>query len=101
MATAFTDIYKRAIFRFSDYDFLKKDIETRENILEQYLFSAKVDFYRICKVDLNDYDLELKQFNQDLDDEIIEILSLGIAFYWMSFKTLNSESLKNNLNSRD
>ena len=45
--------------------------------------------------------LTKKQFNQDLDDEIIEILSLGIAFYWLSYKALNSELLKNVLNSKD
>lgn len=101
MATPFTDIYARAIFRFADYDFLKQDIQTREDVLERYLISAKTDFYRICKVDLTDCDMEAKQFNEDLDDEIIEILSLGISFYWLSFKALNSELLKNVMNSKD
>lgn len=101
MATPFTDIYARAIFRFADYEFLKQDIETREGILEKYLMSAKTEFQRVCKTDLGDYDLELKQFNQTLDDEVIEILSLGIAFYWLSYKALNSELLKNVLNSKD
>lgn len=101
MATPFTDIYARAIFRFADYEFLKQDIETREGVLEKYLISAKTEFQRICKTDLGDYDLELKQFNQTLDDEVIEILSLGIAFYWLSYKALNSELLKNVLNSKD
>ena len=101
MATPFTDIYARAIFRFADYEFLKQDIETREGVLEKYLISAKTEFQRVCKTDLGDYDLELKQFNQTLDDEVIEILSLGIAFYWLSYKALNSELLKNVLNSKD
>lgn len=101
MATPFTDIYARAIFRFADYEFLKQDIETREGVLEKYLISAKTEFQRVCKTDLGDYDIELKQFNQDLDDEVIEILSLGIAFYWLSYKALNSELLKNVLNSKD
>ena len=101
MATPFTDIYARAIFRFADYEFLRQDIETREGVLEKYLISAKTEFQRVCKTDLGDYDLELKQFNQTLDDEIIEILSLGIAFYWLSYKALNSELLKNVLNSKD
>ena len=101
MATPFTDIYARAIFRFADYEFLKQDKETREGVLEKYLISAKTEFQRVCKTDLGDYDLELKQFNQTLDDEVIEVLSLGIAFYWLSYKALNSELLKNVLNSKD
>lgn len=101
MATPFKDIYERAIFRFADYEFLKQDIEIREGVLEKYLISAKTEFQRVCKVDLGNYDLEQKQFNESLDDEIIEILSLGIAFYWLSYKALNSELLKNVLNSKD
>lgn len=101
MATPFTDIYARAVFRFADYEFLKQDIDTREGVLERHLFSAKTDFQRICKADLGSYDIELGQFNETLDDEVIEILSLGVAFYWLSYKSLNSELLKNVLNSRD
>lgn len=101
MATPFTDIYARAIFRFADYKFLEQDKDIREGVLEKYLISAKTEFQRICKVDLNDYDLELKQFNYDLDDEAIEILALGVAFYWLSYKTMNSELLRNVLNSKD
>lgn len=101
MATPFTDIYSRAIFRFADYKFLEQDIDTREAILEQYLFSAKTEFQKVCKVDLSHYDRELQQFDVDLGDEEIEILSLGIAYYWLSARTLNSENLKNRLNSKD
>lgn len=101
MATPFADIYSRAIFRFADYKFLEQDIDTREAILEQYLFSAKTEFQKVCKVDLSHYDRELQQFDVDLGDEEIEILSLGIAYYWLSARTLNSENLKNRLNSKD
>lgn len=101
MATPFTDIYARAIFRFADYKFLEQDTEIREGVLERYLMSAKTDFQRICKIDLDDYDLAQKQFNNDLGDEEIEILALGVAFYWVSYKTMNSELLKNVLNSKD
>ena len=31
----------------------------------------------------------------------MEILALGVAFYWLSYRALNSELLKNVLNSRD
>lgn len=101
MGTLFSDIYARAIFRFADYDFLKKDFETRENVLEKYLISAKTDFQKVCKFNLNNYDLKEKCFADTLGDEEIEILALGVAFYWVSYKALNSELLKNVLNSKD
>lgn len=101
MGTPFSDIYERAIFRFADYEFLKQAETVREDVLEKFLISAKTDFQRICKSDLDDYDPEDKCFNQVLDDEEIEILALGIAFYWVSYKALHSELLKNVLNSKD
>lgn len=101
MATPFSEIYSRAIFRFADYKFLEQDILTREAVLEKYLFSAKTEFQKVCKVNLSQYDRELQQFDVDLGDEEIEILSLGIAYYWLSARTLNSENLKNRLNSKD
>lgn len=101
MATPFNEIYGRAIFRFTDHNFLKQDIQTREDALENYLVSAKTDFLRICKVDLSDCDFETKQFNSDLDDEVIEILALGVAYYWLSYKALDSKALRNVMNSRD
>ena len=101
MATKFENIFSRAIFRFADHDFLKEDIEAREEILEQYLMSAVAEFHRLCRTDIGEYNLTTKEFSQTLDDEVIEILALGIAFYWLSYKSLNSELLKNVLNSRD
>lgn len=101
MGTQFSDIYDRAIFRFADYDFLRQHEEMREDILEKYLISAKTEFQRVCNTDLDDCDMVNKCFNQTLDDEVIEILALGIAFYWVSYKALNGELLKNVLNNKD
>lgn len=102
MATPFSEIFDRAIFKFADYSF-RDDLtpEERDKVLVRYLISAKTDFAPTCLVDLNDYDLVTQQFNQTLDDEIIEILSVGVAYYWLSYKTLNSRLLKNNLVSKD
>lgn len=101
MATPYSEIYKRAIFRFKDYGFLKLDNETKEDILEMYLTSSRAEMQRVANVDLSDYDNELKQFNTDLDEECMEILAVGITYHWLSMQTLNSQSLKNVLNSRD
>lgn len=101
MATAFNDIYNRAIFKFADYSFLSKDKELKEAVLQKYLLSAIADFNPICKIDLFDYDLDAGQFNNDLDDYTKEVLALGVAFYWLSYKTLDTKKLKNVLNSKD
>lgn len=101
MATLFDDIYSRAISRFSDYDFLQISSSSREAILERYLYSAISDFERVCLFDLSNIDLVNKAFVDDLDNESIEILALGIDYYWFSAKVQNSELLRNSLSTKD
>ena len=101
MPTKFEEIYGRAIFRFTDYTFLNVCSDLKECVLEKYLLSAIADFQHSCKVDLNDYDLEKEQFNVELDNEIIEILSLGISFYWLSAQAMNRQLLKNTIYSKE
>ena len=101
MATLFDDIYSRAISRFSDYDFLQISSSSRETILERYLYSAISDFERVCLFDLSNIDTINKAFVDDLDNESIEILALGIDYYWFSAKVQNSELLRNSLSTKD
>lgn len=93
--TNFSDIYNRAMFRFSDYTYLDIEPEKRDEIMQIYLMSAISDFKNSCAIDLTDYDTTNQRFNNDLDDEIQEILALGVAYYWLNNKTLNSELLRN------
>ena len=101
MATTYDAIYERAIFRFMDYDFLKLSNDQRASMLERHLRSAIVDFQSSCQTDLTQRDETLKTFKEALTDEEQEILSLGVAYYWVSFKALNSDLLRNNMSTRD
>ena len=101
MATTYDAIYERAIFRFMDYDFLKLSNDQRASMLERHLRSAIVDFQSSCQTDLTQRDETLKTFEEALTDEEQEILSLGVAYYWVSFKALNSDLLRNNMSTRD
>lgn len=101
MPTKFEEIYGRALFKFTDHSFLSTCIELKEAVLQKYLLSAIVDFQHSCKVDLNNYNIAKQEFNIELDNEIIEILSLGIAFHWLSAQALNRQLLKNIIHNKD
>lgn len=94
------DIYDRAIFRFSDYDFMRMDIQSREDVLERYLMSTIGDLTVIIP-DTMQHDKYEKEFAEDLDDEVIELLALGVDYYWFSSKVQNSELLRNSLSTKD
>ena len=101
MATPYCMIYNAAIGRFSDYDFLPIAEFQREAILLGHLRRARSDFMNICKFDLSKCDDMKQEFEEDLDDESIEILALGVSYHWLSSKVLNSELFRNVLNTKD
>lgn len=100
MATQFSDIEERAIYRFADYKFLRYDADMRDYILDKYLVSAATDFQPVCKTDLS-YNPDARSFAETLDSECQEILALGLSFYWLSAKTLDSELFKVGLSTHD
>ena len=101
MPTPYSDIHQAAIQKISAYGLLDFQPSDRETILNNYLKSAIVDFSRVCKVDLSDRDEVLAQFNNTLDDEIIEILATGEAYYWVKPKVANEENFYNLMNAGD
>ena len=101
MGTDFSEIYNRAVYKITAYDFLDTNQFVYEKALEKYLDSARVDFQPSCEIDLSDRDEHSKKFNNELSDEIQEILALGIVFYWLSAKTIRSDLLKNVIYHKD
>ena len=100
MATKYSDIYNRAMFRFTDYGFLDVYEDRRDEIMRNFLKAAQVEFANSC-TEINDYNDENEEFNSDLSDEVQEILALGVAYQWRSQKTLNSELLRNSMIRKD
>lgn len=101
MPTKFSDVYDRAIFKITDYSFLTSITDFKEAVMQKYLFSAISDFQYACTVDITKFDTRVEQFDEELDNEMLEILSLGIAYYWLSAQVLNKELLKNRIYNKD
>lgn len=101
MATPYIHVIDRAQFRVMDYDVLKRTFQEQYDIMYKFMLSAIADFSPYCLIDLNNRSDELAQFNENLDNEVMEILALGVAYYWMSSRALNSELLYNRLSTKE
>lgn len=100
--TKFSEVYERAIFKFRDYGFNEMVSDFKDAILKNYLLSAIVDSkYAVTEVNLEDFDLQNEQFNNQLSNEVIEILSVGILYYWLTAKTFDSKLLRNKIHKSD
>ena len=77
MATPYETIYTRCLAKLEDPTLAMLPEEDLEEMLHGYLMSA-IAKHRKCEHDLSDRDDDLKQFNFDLSDLEIEILSILI-----------------------
>lgn len=101
MATPYSEIYNVYLAKITDYDIPKFDDAENEEILKRHMVSACAKFNKVCLVDLTNRDDILAQFNDDLDDEIIDIITENMLVNWLQPKLLDSEKLHNCLSTKD
>ena len=81
--TQYSTLYEKCLSKMEDPTLAMLPEEDLENMLHGYLMSA-IAKHRKCEHDLSDRDEELKQFNCDLSDLEIEILSILMLREWIS-----------------
>ena len=86
--TQYSTLYEKCLSKLEDPTLAMLPEEDLEEMLHGYLMSA-IAKHRKCEHDLSDRDEELKQFNSDLSDLEIEILSILMVREWIS-QRLNS-----------
>lgn len=86
MSTPFSDVIDRALLTIRDYklDALYNDTsdgqEVLENILVGYVEKA-IPYFSQCLTPL-DYDIDAREFNEDLDNAEINILADYVVIVW-------------------
>ena len=81
--TQYSTLYEKCLSKIEDPTLAMLPEEDIENMLHGYLMSA-IAKHRKCEHDLSDRDEELKQFNSDLSDLEMEILSILMVREWIS-----------------
>ncbi len=81
--TSYMTLYDKCLSRIEDPTLVQLTEEDLENMLHGWLMSA-VAKMRKCSSDLLDRDEELKQFNADLTEIELEILSILMVREWVS-----------------
>lgn len=103
MATSYSEIYQAFIFKIEGYKLLSLLNEEREKIINIYMTAVCRKIQKKCKkyVDLSDRDDSLKQFNTDIDDDMIDIISECMITEWLKPKIYSDELLESRLNTKD
>lgn len=99
--TKYKTIFDKFKDKITDYDLPLYDEETQNSILLSLMNTACIRFKRVCKVNLSDRDDVLSEFGNDLDDEIIDIITEIMLEGWLKPALNNIENLRNCLNTKD
>lgn len=101
MATSYEKIYSNLLPKFRDYDIPIMTEDEVKELLHDFFVPA-ISSFHVCIKDLSDRDDVLEQFNCDLDDTEIEIISNYILLEFLSSKYIRTPSLlKVSLSSSD
>lgn len=103
MATPYSEIYEAFIYKVKAYDLLMLLDEDREDILFVYM---KAVCKRIAKkvkdyVDLLKFDDELKEFKNEIDYDLIDIIAECMITEWLRPQMYSDELLESRLNTKD
>ena len=74
MATPYEKLYENLLSKFRDYDIPLMTTEEVKDYLHDFLIPA-ISRFHVCRKDLNDRDDIIQQFNVELSDIEVEILS--------------------------
>jgi hypothetical protein len=94
-------IFEQFKDKITDYDLPQFEAEMQNDILCNIQRKACAKFKRICKSDLSDRDDELMQFNVELSEEEIDILTEWMVNIWLTPLLNNMDNMRNKLSTKD
>lgn len=100
MGTQYSEVYEWFLKKVTYYSLGMLDDVDKEDVVNGFMDTACARF-KCCKIDLSDRDNKLQQFNYELDDEVLDIISEIMVVAWLQPKLNNEENLVNALSTKD
>lgn len=101
MATPFSKIYEKFIFKVKAYNISELVEKDRDDLLRIYLDAVCSKYIKEFKFDCCDIDEENQAFNADLNILEMDIIAEAMIVEWLSPIIYDFDVLQNNLYTRD
>lgn len=89
MATPYEKIYSRFLNSTTDFNLVELDDYTLNNMLKEWLYSAIVNVR--TSTNLSKRDDEEECFTNDLSEQDVELLSMGMRLAWLDQRINSTE----------
>lgn len=99
--TSFDEIEQRALNRVLDFDIPSMSGEVSNTLLDSYLESAETYIAEVYEEIDFSKDAGNRTYTQKLEPIVVEMLTVGLLYFWMLPKLLNTQQLKNNLSTSE
>lgn len=100
MATQFSDIYDLFLAQIDDYELGSIDPEEIDIVVEKYLINGLITLQETI-TDLEDVDLDKKQFNTTLTLADKILISKSMKLEWLREKKYSEELMRKSIGDRD
>lgn len=100
MATPFQEIYTTFLSQITDYELAVMEETSLDENMEKWMMNS-IGYFSNCRHNLLDYDLTIKQFNDDLTVTEIYLLSKFMVFVYLDTHLIKEDLMKQSLNSKD
>lgn len=99
--TQYKEVYDGFKDKITDPELLLYTQDIQDEILLNLLKVSCSRFKRVCKTDLSNRDDNSLQFNNTLDEEIVDILTEIMVELWLKPYLNNIENFRNKLSTND
>lgn len=100
MNTEYSEVYEWFLKKVNYYSLQLLQDNDKEDVINGYMKTACARF-KSCLIDLSNRDDDLEMFNNELDDEVLDIISESMVVAWLQPKLNNEENLVNALSTKD
>lgn len=100
MATPFSEIYDLFLAQIDDYELGELDPEEIDIVVEKYLINGLVSVQSLV-TDIEDVDLQNKQFNQSIPLMEKVLLAKAMKLEWVREKKYSEELMRKSIGDRD
>lgn len=103
MATSYDTVFQEFKDKITDPDLLLFSRDLQDEMLISYMDKAVSKCGRIVKpvIDLSLRDNEIRMFEMEIPDEVMDILTEWMTVFWLKPFVNNIENLRNNLSTKD